>query len=119
MDGADGRRQFAGGAALEHVAARAGLERLHHIRLVVVHAQDQHGQVGVRALDLPQGLQAVEPGHRHVEHHDIRAGLGRLLDRAGAVIGFRHNHHVAHRFERQTDTLAQHGVVVGQEHANG
>ena len=48
-DGADRVDQVGVGGALEHVAGRAGLERLEEVALVVVHREQQHARVGARA----------------------------------------------------------------------
>ena len=56
---------------LEHVAGRAGLERLEQVLLVVVHREDQDAQLGRAAVKLARRLQPGHARHRDVEDREV------------------------------------------------
>ena len=94
-----GRRQLSGGVALQHVAGRAGAQRLDHVRLAVVYGQHHHFRRRNVAFDLPNGLDAVQPRHRQVDDRDIWPELSAKLDRGLAVLGLGHHLDVPHRLQ--------------------
>ena len=61
------------GLALEHVARRAGLQRLEQVAVVVVHREHQHARVGQMRADRPGGLKAGHARHPDIEDAQVRA----------------------------------------------
>ena len=72
VHGADRVEQRLVDLALEHVAGRAGLQRVEHVALVVVHREREHLRLGQVGADLACGLQAGHARHRDV--HDAQVG---------------------------------------------
>ena len=75
------------GAGLEHVAGRAGLQRLEQELLAVVHREHQQAQLGPALVQLVGGLDAGHARHRDVEDREVDILGERLLDGFGAVLG--------------------------------
>jgi hypothetical protein len=74
---------------------------------------DVHGD----GLDGAQQLQAGEPGHLEVREHEIHAATLELLEGGAAVGG--QDHAIAGARQRALETLAQPGVVVGDQEGGG
>src|SRR3954454_20546291 len=115
VDGADRVQQRLVDLALEHVAGRAGLQRVEHVALVVVHRQREHLRVGHVRADLARALQAGHARHRHVEHAQVRARGERLLEGLDAVGGLGDDLHVGLAFDQQLQAAAHDAVIVGDE----
>jgi len=63
--------QVAVGGGLEHVARRAGAQRLEEELLVLVHGEHEDPQLGLARGELARRLQARQPRHGHVEDDQI------------------------------------------------
>ena len=70
---------------------------------------------GCRSADLGDRLEPVHVGHREVEQHCGRAGLGDALEGGGAVAGLPHHLEVGALLHPEADQLAQLRHVVDQE----
>ncbi len=113
----DRSHQLLCGRALEHVSGSAGAQRLTQIFLALMHRQDHDRGIGTTFADLARRFQAVELGHRHVEHRDVGPQLARHGDGCTAVIGASDDLEIAVRFEHHAHAVTQHRVIVGQEYA--
>ena len=81
------------------------------------HHHDGHVALGPQD---PADVQAVDIGHHHVEHHEIRALLADLLQRRTAVARQRHRMSLA--LQVHADQLGLLGVVLSHQdprHAPG
>ena len=90
MDFADGFEQFLAGTALEHVAVRAGGERVENIFRVFIDREHHHLEAGQRGFQLPDAIHAVHAGQVDVHQDDFGPGLGQVGERvlgAGVVAG--------------------------------
>ena len=70
------------GRLLEHVAARAGLERLADVARVVLHREHEHLRVGHGLQERGHALDPALAGHDDVHQHDVGLVLDRLEDGA-------------------------------------
>ena len=104
-------------ADLEHVARRAGLQRLEEVLLVVVHGEHQHPQRRAAAGELARGLKAGQARHRDVEHGEVDVVAQPLLDRLGAVARLGDHVEVGLGVEDHAQAAADDGVVVGEQDA--
>ena len=70
-------RELGGRERLLHVRVGAGLVAAAHVRLLRLRRQQEHLRPAQRLVgaDLPEHLQAVEPGHADVEHRERRLAL--------------------------------------------
>jgi hypothetical protein len=75
---ADGRQR----AALEHVAAGAGSQRLDHARLVAENADDKGFAVPVGCGHGPDDLDAGPVGQAEIDEHDARLVFEQLVQAA-------------------------------------
>ena len=115
MDGADRVQQRLVDLALEHVAGRAGLQRVEHVALVVVHRQREHLRLGQVRADLARGLQAGHARHRDVHHAQVGRVGERLLEGLDAVVGLGDDLHVGLALDQQLHAAADDAVVVGDQ----
>src|SRR5262249_39778032 len=63
--------QLLGGRLLHDVAIRAGAQEPLSVDVLVVHRQDQHGELLVLVADVLDKLEAVAVAQRQVEDHDV------------------------------------------------
>jgi hypothetical protein len=71
---------------LGQVVVGAGVEAGNPLRDRVAGGQNQDRQVVASAAQLTAHLEAVEPGHHHVEHHGIGPFIGYRVERLDAVL---------------------------------
>ncbi len=64
------------------------------------------------------GLDAVQPGHPDVHHDHVGVQVGGLGDGVGAVLGQAHDLDAGLGVEEDGEALADHGLVIGDEHAD-
>ena len=85
-DGAHGGDDLRVGGLLEHVAARARLERLAHVARVVLHREDEHLRLRARPA-AAAGMPSIPllPGITTSMQHDVGLVLDRLEDGALGV----------------------------------
>ena len=112
---AAGLDEVAVGGALEHVARRAGLERLEEVLLAVVHREHQRAQLGAPALELARRLEPGLPGHRDVEDRQVDVELERLGHRLAPVAGLADDREVGLGVEHHAQTAQDDRVVVGEQ----
>ena len=67
--------------------------------------------------DLPGRLDAVHPGHVDIHDHDIGVQCPRLCDRLLTIASLPDDLDIRIFIEQQSHSLAQHGVVIDQQHA--
>ena len=115
---ADGLGDLLGGAVLHQVARRAGPDGVGEHLLVGVHREhDAPGSSVPVARIEPGGLHAVHLGHRHVHQDDVGLELGGQAHGLLAVVGLADDVE-ALVGQRAAQALAQHAVVVGQQHSD-
>jgi hypothetical protein len=119
QDGPDGVDERAVGLLLEHVAARAGLERLEQVAGIVVHGQDDHRGRALLGADGARGLQPGQARHRHVQDAQVRGRGDGLGHRLRAVAGLRDHLEALLPVEQEPQARAHDAVVVGDEQAGG
>src|SRR4051812_10765226 len=114
--GADAVGDVVGGGVLEQVAAGAGVERGEDPRAVGERGEHEHGGLGTLLEHAPGRLDAVDA--RHVEVHDDHVGLqlAGALDRLRPVGGGADELDVVDRRDEPAEALADHAVVVGEQH---
>ena len=94
------RRQVEVERVLEHVAARAGFERLPHQRVLAVHAEHQDRDVGLARAGSRASPQPARAGHGAVHHDDARLEAPGQPDRFVAVAGLADHDDVGVVFEQ-------------------
>ena len=105
--------QIGVGLRLQHVAGGAGPQRLEEVALVVVHGQDQDGDLGRLALDLTRCLQPGQLRHPHVEDREVGALADRCVAGLRSVRRFADHLDVGLALEQQPQTGADDPVIVG------
>lgn len=114
MDAAD---QFVGGGALQHVAGDAEVEQLAQIGAVFMHGQHQHAAVRTRGEELARHLDAVEAGHRQIEHGDVRLQFRGAAERVRAITGLADHFESGIACHQRLHAAEHHRVIVGDKHA--
>ena len=92
--------------SLSRVTPRARLYGLRDVRLVAVHAQNQHPHRGRATRDLARGLDPIQQRHADVEDGHVRIECQRLTDGVTAISGFGNHAPVASFFEDLSEPLA-------------
>ena len=125
VDGGDDlMRRF----VLQQIAARTGLDRLHHVFGVVVHGQHQHRDLRVALVQQGGQFQPAHAGHVQVHQRQVRQGASlRVLGQAGGqeglggggVAGFAHHPQLRHGFQAQPQPVPHQRVVVDQQQPDG
>ena len=100
---------------LGEVVVGAGVEALDPVTDGVAGGQHQDGYVVPGGAQRPGGLDAVEPGHHHVHHDDVRADPADPGQRLGPV--GRQRDGVPVELERPPQRLPDRLVVVDDEDA--
>ena len=103
-----------GGSPLQHVALGTGPQCLEHVLLVLVHREEDHGQVGVLLGDDPAGFQPRLPLEAHVEQHRIRCVLVDLGQGSRQVGGLADDFNLRVT-QHRPETRPHHLVVVDDE----
>ena len=114
----DDRREIQIDRALQDVTARARLERLPDERVLRVHAQDDDLRVGSVAQDRPRRGDAVHPGHRIVDEHDLRTDRLRQANGFVAVARLADHDDRGIILENPAEPAADERMVVGEQHGN-
>ena len=84
--GPDAAGELPGAEGLGHVVVRPQVQPSDAVVLVRAHGEHDHRHIA----DLPdalQGLEAVQPGHLHVQEHQIRLVVPDLLQGLDSVVG--------------------------------
>ncbi len=115
LDRADRLEQLGVGLALEHVSGRSGLEGLEQVALVVVHGEDEDGDVGRLLADLVGRLQPGEARHLDVEDREVGALADRDVARLDPVRRLGDDLHVLLALEEHPQAGADDPVVVGDQ----
>jgi hypothetical protein len=102
---------------LAQIAVRAGAELAHSVQEVFLPRQEDYGHIAHRdvAFDLAAQREAVESGHQHVAHYDVRPFLAGEVERARTVVS------LERLAPRRANQIGQEphdrGVIVGDQHA--
>ena len=105
------------GRLLQHVAARAGGERLADVRRIVLHREHQHPPL--RCLDhVGAGFETRAPRHDDVEEHDIGLLEPRRADTRVAVARLTDDLDVLLAVEQEPQARSDNCVIVDDEDAN-
>ena len=86
--------------------------------LVAIRGEDDHSSLGVARADLSEGLDAVHDRHLDIEEDHVGVGPARLFDRLDAVGRPAHHLDVRLELEHRAETVSNHRMVVGHEHAD-
>ena len=103
---------------LQNVAAGANLQAFEKIVFVVVHGQENDFGFSPILLDLSSCFKAAQAGHADVHEHDIRPCFRSLVDRISTVGGLTNHFHIRLCGDESANTLAEQGMVVGQQKSN-
>ena len=114
--GADGREQVLVGGVLQQVGARARGERAKNVRLIGVHAEDDHARRPIELLRARGHLDAVQFRHADVENEHVGPMLFAEPDGVEAVGGFS-DHRKTRLFQQASQSPANDAMVVSQQHA--
>ena len=103
------------GGLLEHVAERAGAQRLARKRGLLLHRQ--HDDLGAGRLRTDRGnrLEAGAAGHVEIEYQHPRVVAAHVAPRAPHVGRLGEHLEVGLAVEQQPQPAAHHGVVVGED----
>ena len=115
MHGADGLQQIRMHVSLQQVAARARLERAHHLDVPGVRRQNHDPGIGEFAADGDDCLDAADIRHLQIHEGDVRLVLAELLDRLPSRRGLRNELHVRLVADQHRDALAQKRMVISGE----
>ncbi len=119
MHGADGVDQLVAQHVLEQVAAGAGLQGAHRTHVATVGGEHDDACARVVAADPGDGLHAVHAWQLQVHQHHVRAQGHVLGDRFLAIGRFAQQPHVGLHAKQCGQAVAQQGVVINNEHADG
>ena len=84
-----------------------------------MHAEDDDGDVWVFLDDAAGGFDSVEAGHADVEDGYVGFLAGGEFDGFGSVGGFGYYLEAGLAFQKDAEASAHHGVIVGEENADG
>ena len=105
----DAAEQLPQAVRLGHVVIGAHLQPDDLVHLLVTRGQHQDGCLGAVGAQTAQRLEAIDAGHAHVQHHEVR---GQLAGHAqGLLTAAGHADLVALLFQGVLDA-AGHGVLV-------
>jgi hypothetical protein len=82
-----------------------------------MHAQDQNPDVGKVAGDLLRHLHSVHPWHRDIEDQYVRVKHGDETESLRTPSRLSHHFKLFELREYETETAADHGVIIGKEYA--
>ncbi len=102
---------------LGEVAHRAVLHGFHGGLEIGLARHEQHWQIAIVLVKVPQQLDAVHVRHVHVAHHQIERSAHRERGSFAAVPRFRHD--VTRPLQHPAKAPAQLLVVVDEQHALG
>ena len=88
---ANRRDDFGVGRLLQHVAGRAGGERLAHVARIVLHREHEHLRLGPLPEQRSRRLDPVQAGHQQVHQDDVRLELSIEGEGIEAVGGLAHD----------------------------
>ena len=118
MDAVNGLDEQVGGGLLQDYAASAEPHGAYDVTVVFGGGEHDHaGGQGVKVDFLEDG-KTVFIGHAEVEEKNIGLELGEHLDAFGAILGFADDGDVFIGIEEFAETIAENGVVIGEEHTN-
>src|SRR6266568_2681972 len=104
---------------LEEITRGAGAQRLRHVLFSGVHREDQHAGAGGLFGDAGRRLEAVETGHGDVHDDDIGAVAAGELEGFAPVRRLRDHLDPADLPQHRADALANEGVVLREQDAQG
>src|SRR5262249_26952199 len=115
--GADRVNEVLGGRSLEHVAARARVERLLEIGAILM--EGEHHDAHARELvgEATREQDAVELGHRDVDDRHVGALFPDESQRGRAAAGVAHQLEIALRRDEVAQAGEHDRVIVGQDDA--
>ena len=117
-DRADRARQVGLDRVLQDVALHARVERVPHVLLVGVHAEDQDAARGPLLQHLDRRVQPVHLRHGHVHDDDVGFELLDERDALEAVAGLADHRDVGVVFEDAPEPLPHQRVVVDEDDAD-
>jgi hypothetical protein len=106
------------GGLFEHVAERAGAERLTREHRIVLHRQHDDPGLGRFFEDPGDRRQARLPGHVQGEDQHVWAMADELAHRGRDVARLGHHRHVLLGIQQQPKPGSHNGVVVGEHHGD-
>jgi hypothetical protein len=89
-----------------------------HARVSVRRERD-HLHFGKPRLDLPRRLDAVEPRHRDVHHHDVGRQLGREFHRRATLLGLGDYFEAGLCLDQRPQPVPHYLMVVAEKNFNG
>ena len=109
-EGADPTHELPGAVRLRHVVVGAEVEAQEQVVLRGARGEEEDRDVGLGA-EHPAHVEAVEPGHHHVEHEDVGCPTAHLVERGAPVAD--HDDVVALALRVEPDEGGLLGVVLG------
>lgn len=104
------------GLLLHQVAHGAGPERTLGVETLVMHRDNQYGQVRRLHLDVLRELDAVRRLQRDVHDREIGLELAHELDRVGGVVRLADDLEVRLLVDQRLHALAGDGMIVDEQH---
>jgi hypothetical protein len=104
------------GGLLGHVAERSGRQRL--VDVLRARVGREHHDLRLRnpVPDPSHGLDPVQPWHRHLEDRDVGHQLARETNGLVPVTGQRDDLDLWLSLEEQLQAVAEHAVIIGEQH---
>src|SRR5450830_2124350 len=97
---------------LQHIASRARTNRLQDILGLVVHAEDQHGDIGEIQLELPRQLDATATLKVNVHQHQVDRLACCVLQGFVRSTGFRNDPYTRHTLQPGAHAIPDHRMIV-------
>ena len=114
--GADGRKQVLVGGVLEQVGACACREGAKDVRLIGMHAENDHARRPVELLRARGHLDAVQFWHPDIENQQVGPMLLAESHRLETIGGFS-DHGETRLLQQTSQSAANDAMVVSQQHA--
>ena len=116
QNGADARGQFARVEGLRQIIVGAQFQAHDAVHIFAARGQHQHRDFAFLPQPL-ENLEAVDARQHDIEHHQVDAGLQRLLQTAVAFVGRLHGEALA--AQEFAEQRGEFGIVIDQQDVHG
>ena len=110
--------QFQIHRVLQHVTARAGIERLPHPGFFSVHAEHQYERIGSRLQDFSGGLKPIHSRQGAIHYDNTRGQRPCQLDRFFTVAGLADHMEIRLVLEHAPKSAAHQAVIIHQQYGD-
>jgi hypothetical protein len=102
---------------LHHVAFGASTQGAERVQRLVVHREDEDGQLRVLGEGQLDQLDAIRAGQGDIEQNSVWSEAAEGIERFRGGLGFAANLQVGHFIHQALQTVAENGMIIDDEEA--